>query len=189
MLMLQRGRISFYSRPQAGSEAAPSAPSARRTRAARLDLPRRCARCSRDDGAVADRAMTQLIGDERPLQGPPDAVPLRLQGHTARYVVRDRHAGVGARGRRRDGCTHPRDDVVSIGYMGDDARRAPLTSTAVSTFAAVYKSPCVLFCRQWAISVPIGKQSASEDACAEGQGLRHPYVHVGRRRRAREVYS
>ena len=47
-------------------------------------------------------------------------------------------------------------------------------------FAAVYQSPCVLFCQnnQWAISVPISKQSASETLAQKGKAYGMPYVRV-----------
>jgi TPP-dependent pyruvate/acetoin dehydrogenase alpha subunit len=57
------------------------------------------------------------------------------------------------------------DDVVVLGYLGDGATSANDFHCGMN-FAAVYRSPCVLFCQnnQWAISVPISKQSASETA-------------------------
>ena len=71
------------------------------------------------------------------------------------------------------------DDVVVLGYMGDGATSANDFHSGMN-FAAVYKSPCVLFCQnnQWAISVPISKQSASETLAQKGKAYGIPYVRV-----------
>ena len=71
------------------------------------------------------------------------------------------------------------DDVVVLGYMGDGATSANDFHSGMN-FAAVYKSPCVLFCQnnQWAISVPISKQSASETIAQKGKSYGLPYVRV-----------
>lgn len=55
------------------------------------------------------------------------------------------------------------DDVVTLVYFGDGG-----TSTndfhVGANFAGVFKAPAILFCRnnQWAISVPVARQTASE---------------------------
>jgi pyruvate dehydrogenase E1 component alpha subunit/2-oxoisovalerate dehydrogenase E1 component alpha subunit len=71
------------------------------------------------------------------------------------------------------------DDVVVLGYMGDGATSANDFHAGMN-FAAVYQSPCVLFCQnnQWAISVPISKQSASETLAQKGKAYGIPYVRV-----------
>jgi len=71
------------------------------------------------------------------------------------------------------------DDVVVLGYMGDGATSANDFHAGMN-FAAVYRSPCVLFCQnnQWAISVPISKQSASETLAQKGKAYGMPYVRV-----------
>ncbi len=71
------------------------------------------------------------------------------------------------------------DDVVVLGYMGDGATSANDFHCGMN-FAAVYRSPCVLFCQnnQWAISVPISKQSASETIAQKGKAYGMPYVRV-----------
>ncbi len=71
------------------------------------------------------------------------------------------------------------DDVVVLGYMGDGATSANDFHAGMN-FAAVYRSPCVLFCQnnQWAISVPISKQSASETLAQKGKAYGIPYVRV-----------
>jgi pyruvate dehydrogenase E1 component alpha subunit/2-oxoisovalerate dehydrogenase E1 component alpha subunit len=55
------------------------------------------------------------------------------------------------------------DDAISIGYMGDGATSEGDFHVAMN-FAGVYKAPVVLFCQnnQWAISVPVEKQTASK---------------------------
>jgi pyruvate dehydrogenase E1 component alpha subunit/2-oxoisovalerate dehydrogenase E1 component alpha subunit len=71
------------------------------------------------------------------------------------------------------------DDVVVLGYLGDGATSANDFHCGMN-FAAVYDSPCVLFCQnnQWAISVPISKQSASETLAQKGVAYGIPYVRV-----------
>jgi pyruvate dehydrogenase E1 component alpha subunit len=71
------------------------------------------------------------------------------------------------------------DDVVVLGYLGDGATSANDFHCGMN-FAAVYRSPCVLFCQnnQWAISVPISKQSASETLAMKGKAYGMPFVRV-----------
>jgi pyruvate dehydrogenase E1 component alpha subunit len=71
------------------------------------------------------------------------------------------------------------DDVVVLGYLGDGATSANDFHTGMN-FAAVYKSPCVLFCQnnQWAISVPLSKQSASATLAQKGIAYGMPFVRV-----------
>jgi pyruvate dehydrogenase E1 component alpha subunit/2-oxoisovalerate dehydrogenase E1 component alpha subunit len=71
------------------------------------------------------------------------------------------------------------DDVVVLGYLGDGATSANDFHAGMN-FAAVFKSPCVLFCQnnQWAISVPISKQSASETLAEKGKAYGMPSVRV-----------
>jgi pyruvate dehydrogenase E1 component alpha subunit/2-oxoisovalerate dehydrogenase E1 component alpha subunit len=71
------------------------------------------------------------------------------------------------------------DDVVVLGYLGDGATSANDFHSGLN-FAAVYQSPCVLFCQnnQWAISVPISKQSASETLAQKGKAYGMPFVRV-----------
>ncbi len=71
------------------------------------------------------------------------------------------------------------DDVVVLGYMGDGATSANDFHCGMN-FAAVYKSPCILFCQnnQWAISVPIEKQHASATIAQKGRAYGMPCVRV-----------
>ncbi|MEC8652832.1 MAG: thiamine pyrophosphate-dependent dehydrogenase E1 component subunit alpha [Planctomycetota bacterium] len=71
------------------------------------------------------------------------------------------------------------DDIVVLGYMGDGATSANDFHAGMN-FAAVYKSPCIMFCQnnQWAISVPLSKQSASETLAQKGKAYGMPYVRV-----------
>jgi pyruvate dehydrogenase E1 component alpha subunit/2-oxoisovalerate dehydrogenase E1 component alpha subunit len=56
-----------------------------------------------------------------------------------------------------------RDKVVVLGYLGDGATSEPDFHCAMNS-AGVTKAPVVLICQnnQWAISVPVSRQSASE---------------------------
>ena len=71
------------------------------------------------------------------------------------------------------------DDIVVLGYMGDGATSANDFHAGMN-FAAVYKSPVIMFCQnnQWAISVPLSKQSASETLAQKGKAYGMPYVRV-----------
>ncbi|MGE3172015.1 MAG: thiamine pyrophosphate-dependent dehydrogenase E1 component subunit alpha [Planctomycetota bacterium] len=71
------------------------------------------------------------------------------------------------------------DDVVVLGYLGDGATSANDFHCGMN-FAAVYDSPCVLVCQnnQWAISVPIEKQSASATIAQKGVAYGMPTVRV-----------
>ena len=71
------------------------------------------------------------------------------------------------------------DDIVILGYMGDGATSANDFHCGMN-FAAVYKSPAIMFCQnnQWAISVPLSRQSASETLAQKGKAYGMPYVRV-----------
>ncbi len=71
------------------------------------------------------------------------------------------------------------DDIVVLGYMGDGATSANDFHAGMN-FAAVYKCPAIMFCQnnQWAISVPLSKQSASETLAQKGKAYGMPYVRV-----------
>jgi pyruvate dehydrogenase E1 component alpha subunit/2-oxoisovalerate dehydrogenase E1 component alpha subunit len=71
------------------------------------------------------------------------------------------------------------DDVVVLGYLGDGATSANDFHCGMN-FAGVFQAPCVLFCQnnQWAISVPISKQSASETIAQKGKAYGVPSVRV-----------
>src|SRR5690606_31604063 len=71
------------------------------------------------------------------------------------------------------------DDVVVAGYMGDGATSANDFHAGMN-FAAVYKAPVVLICQnnQWAISVPISQQMASETIAMKADAYGMPAVRV-----------
>ncbi len=70
-------------------------------------------------------------------------------------------------------------DTVMMGYLGDGA-----SSTgdfhAAANFAGVLKVPVVFFCQnnQWAISVPLSRQTASESIAIKAQAYGFPGVRV-----------
>jgi pyruvate dehydrogenase E1 component alpha subunit len=72
-----------------------------------------------------------------------------------------------------------KDDTVMMGYLGDGA-----TSTgdfhAAANFAGVLKLPIVFFCQnnQWAISVPLSRQTASESIAIKASSYGFPGVRV-----------
>ena len=70
-------------------------------------------------------------------------------------------------------------DTVMMGYLGDGA-----TSTgdfhAAANFAGVLRVPVVFFCQnnQWAISVPLSRQTASENIAIKARAYGFPGVQV-----------
>lgn len=67
------------------------------------------------------------------------------------------------------------DDTVTVGFMGDGTTSEPDFHNAMN-FAGVQKVPCVMICQnnQWAISVPVARQTASKTIAvkAKAYGVR-----------------
>jgi len=63
-----------------------------------------------------------------------------------------------------------RDDIVTIAYFGDGATSSGEFHVALN-FAGVYKAPCIFICEnnQYAISVPVKRQTASENISIKAQ--------------------
>jgi pyruvate dehydrogenase E1 component alpha subunit/2-oxoisovalerate dehydrogenase E1 component alpha subunit len=74
---------------------------------------------------------------------------------------------------------HLGHDVVCMGYMGDGASSSA-DFHAAANFAGVFKLPLVLFCQnnQWAISVPLARQTAAESIAIKAQAYGFPGVRV-----------
>ncbi|MFO1050730.1 MAG: thiamine pyrophosphate-dependent dehydrogenase E1 component subunit alpha [Planctomycetota bacterium] len=72
-----------------------------------------------------------------------------------------------------------KDDVVIAGYLGDGATSSNDFHCGMN-FAAVFKAPVVLICQnnQWAISVPISQQSASETLAMKADAYGMPSMRV-----------
>ena len=70
-------------------------------------------------------------------------------------------------------------DTVCAGYLGDGASSSA-DFHAAANFAGVFKLPVVFFCQnnQWAISVPLSKQTASESIAIKASGYGFPGVRV-----------
>lgn len=68
-----------------------------------------------------------------------------------------------------------KDDVVTVGFLGDGATSQPDFHAAM-TFAAIEKAPVVIICQNnhWSISVPTAKQTASKTLAvkAHAYGIR-----------------
>jgi TPP-dependent pyruvate/acetoin dehydrogenase alpha subunit len=71
------------------------------------------------------------------------------------------------------------DDVVIAGYLGDGATSSNDFHAGMN-FAAVFRAPVVLICQnnQWAISVPISQQSASETLAMKADAYGMPAMRV-----------
>ena len=180
MLMLQRqGRIGFYG-PILGQEAATVGS------VAALE-PRDWIFPALREGAAAmmrglslTTAISQLIGNEldrckgRQMPCHYTFKEGNYYGMSSVIGTQISHAVGAAMAARIRG-----DDVVVLGYMGDGATSANDFHCGMN-FAAVYRSPCVLFCQnnQWAISVPCSKQSVSETIAQKGIAYGMPFVRV-----------
>jgi pyruvate dehydrogenase E1 component alpha subunit/2-oxoisovalerate dehydrogenase E1 component alpha subunit len=72
-----------------------------------------------------------------------------------------------------------RDDVVCMGYLGDGATSSG-DFHAAANFAGVFKLPLVFFIQnnQWAISVPLSAQTASESLAIKAVAYGFPGVRV-----------
>ena len=71
------------------------------------------------------------------------------------------------------------DPIVALTYFGDGATSANDFHTGMN-FAGVFKTPTVFFCQnnQWAISVPVSKQTASESIAIKAQAYGFEGVRV-----------
>ena len=70
-------------------------------------------------------------------------------------------------------------DVVCVGYMGDGASSSG-DFHAAANFAGVFRLPLVFLCQnnQWAISVPLARQTASESIAVKANAYGFPGVRV-----------
>lgn len=71
------------------------------------------------------------------------------------------------------------DKIVTMAYFGDGASSEGDFHVALN-FAAVYKTPTVFVCQnnQWAISVPVTKQTASESIAIKAKAYGMPGIKV-----------
>jgi pyruvate dehydrogenase E1 component alpha subunit/2-oxoisovalerate dehydrogenase E1 component alpha subunit len=70
-------------------------------------------------------------------------------------------------------------DTVCVGYLGDGASSAA-DFHAAANFAGVYRAPVVFFCQnnQWAISVPLSRQTAAASIAVKAVAYGFPGVRV-----------
>ncbi|MEQ1633612.1 MAG: thiamine pyrophosphate-dependent dehydrogenase E1 component subunit alpha [Planctomycetota bacterium] len=180
MLMLQRqGRIGFYG-PILGQEAATVGSTAAMEARDWVFPALREGAAAMMRGLPLSEAINQLIGNQNDrCKG--RQMPCHYTYKEGNYYgmssvigTQISHAVGAAMAARLRG-----DDVVVLGYMGDGATSANDFHCGMN-FAAVYRSPCVLFCQnnQWAISVPTSKQSASATIAEKGIAYGMPSVRV-----------
>jgi pyruvate dehydrogenase E1 component alpha subunit/2-oxoisovalerate dehydrogenase E1 component alpha subunit len=180
MLVLQRqGRIGFYG-PILGQEAATVGSVAAVEERDWIFPALREGAAAVMRGLPLHLAVAQLIGNAADLcKG--RQMPCHYTWREGRYVAMSSvvgtqitHAVGAAMAAKIRG-----DDAVVLGYLGDGA-----TSTndfhAGMNFAAVYGAPVVLFCQnnQWAISVPVSLQHASETIAIKGSAYGMRSVRV-----------
>ena len=180
MLMLQRqGRIGFYG-PILGQEAATVGSVAALERRDWIFPALREGAAAMMRGLSLTEAINQLIGN-----GADRCKGRQMPCH---YTVKEGNyygmsSVIGTQISHATGAAMAAkirgDDIVVLGYMGDGATSANDFHAGMN-FAAVYKSPCIMFCQnnQWAISVPLSKQSASETLAQKGKAYGMPYVRV-----------
>ncbi len=74
---------------------------------------------------------------------------------------------------------HLGHDVVCMGYLGDGATSSA-DFHAAANFAGVFRLPMVFFCQnnQWAISVPLSRQTASAGIAVKAEAYGFPGVQV-----------
>lgn len=72
-----------------------------------------------------------------------------------------------------------RKDTVAMTFFGDGGTSSNDFHSGLN-FAGVYKSPVIFFCtnNQWAISLPVSRQTASETIAAKGAAYGMPGVRV-----------
>ncbi|MCC6672131.1 MAG: 3-methyl-2-oxobutanoate dehydrogenase [Planctomycetes bacterium] len=180
MLVLQRqGRIGFYG-PILGQEAATIGSAAAMGPGDWVFPALREAAAAILRGLSLDAAIAQLMGKASDrCKG--RQMPCHYTHKEAHYVsmssvigTQISHAVGAAMAARIRG-----DDTVVLGYMGDGATSANDFHAGMN-FAAVYRAPVVLFCQnnQWAISVPLRQQSASETIAIKASAYGMPYARV-----------
>lgn len=180
MLVLQRqGRIGFYG-PILGQEAATVGSVAGVEERDWLFPALREGAAAMMRGLSLTEAVAQLIGNARDrCKG--RQMPCHYTLREGRYIAMSSvigtqisHAVGAAMAAKIRG-----DDVVVLGYMGDGATSANDFHAGMN-FAAVMQAPVILFCQnnQWAISVPVSQQHASETIAIKGKAYGIPSVRV-----------
>ena len=180
MLNLQRqGRIGFYGTAKGQEGATLGAGAAFEARDWLVPALR--------EGAVAlwrgmplDAYVAQCFGnDADPTRG--RQMPCHYSDKAAHYVSLSSpigtqlgHAAGVARAVQIKG-----DDVVVGGWLGDGATSSSDFHAGLN-FAGVWKAPCVFVCQnnQWAISVPVGAQTASETLAVKAEAYGMPGLRV-----------
>ena len=180
MLVLQRqGRIGFYG-PILGQEAATVASIAALENQDWIFPALREGAAAMMRGLPLVEALAQLIGNAKDrCKG--RQMPCHYTLREGRYVSMS--SVIGTQISHAVGCAMAlkikKENAIALGYMGDGATSSNDFHSGMN-FAAVMKAPCVLFCQnnQWAISVPIAQQSASETIAIKARAYGMPNVRV-----------
>jgi pyruvate dehydrogenase E1 component alpha subunit len=122
-------------------------------------------------GVAPEMLYRYWIGDERGMQIPKGINILPVSITVGAHLP---HA-VGA----AMGFNYLGEKNVSIVYFGDGATSEGDFHTALN-FAGVYKAPCVFICQnnQWAISVPVKEQTASQTIAQKAIAYGFPGIQV-----------
>lgn len=180
MLVLQRqGRIGFYG-PILGQEAATVASIAALETQDWIFPALREGAAAMMRGLPMVEALAQLIGNAKDrCKG--RQMPCHYTLREGRYVSMS--SVIGTQITHAVGCAMAlkirKENAIALGFMGDGATSSNDFHSGMN-FAAVTKAPCVLFCQnnQWAISVPIAQQSASETIAIKARAYGMPSVRV-----------
>ncbi len=180
MLMLQRqGRIGFYG-PILGQEAATVGSVAAAQPQDWIFPALREGAAAMMRGLALDEAIAQLVGNQKDrCKG--RQMPCHFTYKEGNYMAMS--SVIGTQITHAAGAALAakirKDDVVVLGYMGDGATSANDFHAGMN-FAAVQKAPVVMICQnnQWAISVPLSKQSVSETIAIKGNAYGMPSVRV-----------
>ncbi len=180
MLLMQRqGRIGFWG-PTTGQEAATIASCAAFEDRDWILPALREAGCALYRGLPLEEMVAQCLGNAGD-RAHGRQMPCHYSFREGNYVAMSSvigtqipHAVGAAMAARIRG-----DDVVVAGYLGDGATSATDFHVAMN-FAAVFKAPCVLICQnnQWAISVPVSKQTASRTIAQKAVAYGMPSIRV-----------
>jgi len=180
MLNLQRqGRIGFYGTAK-GQEGATLGPGAAFEARDWLVPALREGAVALWRGMPLDAYIAQCFGnDADPTRG--RQMPCHYSDRAAHYVslsspigTQIGHAAGVARAVQIKG-----DDVVVGGWLGDGATSSNDFHAGLN-FAGVWKAPAVFVCQnnQWAISVPVGAQTASETIAVKAEAYGMPGLRV-----------
>ena len=122
-------------------------------------------------GVPLKALVDQLMGERgRPEQGQADGGPLGLQGVEHREPVQPRGCRLSQAVGTAYAAKFKKDNIVCLTSFGDGATSQGEFHSAMN-FAGVFKVPVIFFCEnnQYAISLPVRRQTASENIAIKAE--------------------